>query len=332
MQKRKLGNSGLEVSAIGHGCMRMSAGHGKVPGTKEEMIAVLRGAVERGINFFDTAQVYGPFVNEELVGEALAPVRNQVVIATKFGFQFDSTNDPHPNGLNSRPEYIRQGVEGSLKRLRVETIDLLYQHRVDPEVPIEDVAGTVKDLIAQGKVKHFGLSEAGAQTIRRGHAVQPVAALESEYSLWWKRPEEEILPLLDELGIGFVAYSPLGKGFLAGSVTAETQFDAEDNRGSFPRFSAEALKANRPLAEVIAGFAATKRVTAAQIALAWLLAQRPWIVTIPGTTKMERVEENIAAAEVELSADDLRELETATASIRVHGDRYTAASEKMTNR
>jgi aryl-alcohol dehydrogenase-like predicted oxidoreductase len=312
--------------------MRMSAGHGKVAGTKEEMIAVLRGAVERGINFFDTAQVYGPFVNEELVGEALAPVRDQVVIATKFGFQFDSSNEPHPNGLNSRPEYIREGVEGSLKRLRVETIDLLYQHRVDPEVPIEDVAGAVKDLIAAGKVKHFGLSEAGAETVRRAHAIQPVAALESEYSLWWKRPEEGILPLLEELGIGFVAYSPLGKGFLAGSVTAETKFDAEDNRGSFPRFSPEALKANRPLAVVIADFAANKRVTAAQIALAWLLAQRPWIVPIPGTTKIERVEENIGAASIELTPEDLSELDAATATIKVHGDRYTEASEKMTNR
>ena len=332
MQKRVLGKSGLEVSAIGHGCMRMSAGHGKVAGTKEEMIAVLRGAVERGINFFDTAQVYGPFVNEELVGEALAPVRDQVVIATKFGFQFDSSNEPHPNGLNSRPEYIREGVEGSLKRLRVETIDLLYQHRVDPEVPIEDVAGAVKDLIAAGKVKHFGLSEAGAETVRRAHAIQPVAALESEYSLWWKRPEEGILPLLEELGIGFVAYSPLGKGFLAGSGTAETKFDAEDNRGSFPRFSPEALKANRPLAVVIADFAANKRVTAAQIALAWLLAQRPWIVPIPGTTKIERVEENIGAASIELTPEDLSELDAATATIKVHGDRYTEASEKMTNR
>jgi aryl-alcohol dehydrogenase-like predicted oxidoreductase len=332
MKMRKLGRSGLEVSAIGHGCMRMSAGHGKVAGTKEEMIAVIRGAVDRGITLFDTAQVYGPFVNEELVGEALAPVRDRVVISTKFGFQFDSTTDPHPTGLNSRPEYIRQGAEGSLKRLRVETIDLLYQHRVDPEVPIEDVAGAVKDLIAQGKVRHFGLSEAGAQTIRRAHAVQPVTALQSEYSLWWKRPEGEILPLLEELGIGFVAYSPLGKGFLAGSVSAETKFDAEDNRGSFPRFSAEALQANRPLAEVIAGFAAKKHVTAAQIALAWLLAQRPWIVPIPGTTKMERVEENIAAADIELSTEDLRELDAATATIKVYGDRYTEASEKMTNR
>jgi aryl-alcohol dehydrogenase-like predicted oxidoreductase len=332
MEKRTLGKSGLEVSAIGLGCMRMSAGHGKVAGTKEEMIAVIRGAVDRGINFFDTAQVYGPFVNEELVGEALAPVRQKVVIATKFGFQFDSTNDPHPNGLNSRPEYIRQTVEGSLKRLRVDAIDLLYQHRVDPEVPIEDVAGTVKDLIAQGKVKYFGLSEAGAQTIRRAHAVQPVAALESEYSLWWKRPEEEILPILEELGIGFVAYSPLGKGFLAGSVTAETKFDAEDNRGSFPRFSPEALRANRPLADLIADFAAMKHATAAQVALAWLLAQKPWIVPIPGTTRLERVEENIAAAAVELSADDLSELEAATGTIKVHGDRYTEASEKMTYR
>ena len=331
MKKRTLGNSNLEVSAIGLGCMRMSEGHGPVAGTKEEMIAVMRGAVERGITFFDTAQVYGPFVNEEVVGEGLAPVREQVVIATKFGFVLNAHGKSAP-GLDSRPATIKESVEGSLKRLRVETIDLLYQHRVDPEVPIEDVAGTVKDLIAQGKVKHFGLSEAGAQTIRRGHAVQPVAALESEYSLWWKRPEEEILPLLDELGIGFVAYSPLGKGFLAGSVTAETQFDAEDNRGSFPRFSAEALKANRPLAEVIAGFAATKRVTAAQIALAWLLAQRPWIVPIPGTTKLARLEENIGAASIELTPGDLQEIDNAASKITVEGNRYPEDLEKLTGR
>jgi aryl-alcohol dehydrogenase-like predicted oxidoreductase len=251
MQKRKLGKSNLEVSALGLGCMRMSAGHGPVAGTKEEMIAVIRGAVERGITLFDTAQVYGPFVNEELVGEALAPLRDQVVIATKFGFKFESGNDPHPTGLNSRPEYIRQTVDASLKRLRVEAIDLLYQHRVDPEVPIEDVAGAVKDLIRQGKVKHFGLSEAGAQTIRRAHAVQPVTALQSEYSLWWRRPEEEILPTIEELGIGFVPYSPLGKGFLTGTITENTQFDQEDNRGSFPRFAPEARKANRVLIDLI---------------------------------------------------------------------------------
>jgi aryl-alcohol dehydrogenase-like predicted oxidoreductase len=332
MQMRKLGKSNLEVSAIGLGCMRMTPGHGPVAGTKQQMIAVIRGAVDRGINFFDTAQVYGPFLNEEFVGEALAPVRDQVVIATKFGFQFNSTEDPHPTGLNSRPEYIKQTVEGSLKRLRVATIDLLYQHRVDPEVPIEDVAGAVKDLIEQGKVKHFGLSEAGAHTIRRAHAVQPVTALQSEYSLWWKRPEEEILPTLEELGIGFVPYSPLGKGYLAGTVTEDTQFDKEDNRGTFPRFTPEALKANRALVDLIQAFAAKKKTTAAQIALAWLLAQRPWIVPIPGTTKLERVDENIGSTLLELAPDDLRELDSATAKIRIHGDRYPAEVERMTYR
>ena len=301
MQKRKLGKSDLEVSAIGLGCMRLSPGHGQVAGTRQEMIAVIRGAVERGITFFDTAEVYGPFVNEELVGEALAPVRQGVVIATKFGFQIDSEEDPHPVGLNSRPEYIQQTVEGSLKRLRVDTIDLLYQHRVDPQVPIEDVAGAVKDLIQQGKVKHFGLSEAGAQTIRRAHAVQPVTALQSEYSLWWKRPKEEIIPTLEELGIGLVPFSPLGRGFLTGTITENTQFDPEDNRGSFPRFSPEARKANRALVDLIAAFAAKRNATAAQIALAWLLAQKPWIVPIPGTAKLERLEENMGAVAVELS-------------------------------
>jgi len=332
MQKRQLGKSDLEVSAVGLGCMRMSAGHGAVAGTKQEIIAVMRGAVERGITLFDTAQVYGPFVNEELLGEALAPVRDQVVIATKFGFQFDSTNDPHPTGLNSRPEYIRETVEASLKRLRVDSIDLLYQHRVDPEVPIEDVAGAVKGLIQQGKVEHFGLSEAGAQTIRRAHAVHRVTALQSEYSLWWKRPEEEILPTLEELGIGLVPYSPLGKGFLAGTVTEDTQFDKEDNRGSFPRFTPEARKANRALVDVIESVAAKKNASAAQIALAWLLAQRPWIVPIPGTTKLERVEENIGATLVELTPEDLRELDSAIAKIPIHGDRYPAEVERMTNR
>jgi aryl-alcohol dehydrogenase-like predicted oxidoreductase len=296
------------------------------------MIAVMRGAVERGITLFDTAQVYGPFVNEELLGEALAPVRDQVVIATKFGFQFDSTNDPHPAGLNSRPEYIKETVEASLKRLRVDSIDLLYQHRVDPEVPIEDVAGAVKGLIQQGKVKHFGLSEAGAQTIRRAHAVHPVTALQSEYSLWWKRPEEEILPTLEELGIGLVPYSPLGKGYLAGTVTEDTKFDKEDNRGSFPRFTPEARKANRALVDVIESVAAKKNASAAQIALAWLLAQRPWIVPIPGTTKLERVEENIGATLLELTPEDLRELDSAIAKIPIHGDRYPAEVERMTNR
>jgi aryl-alcohol dehydrogenase-like predicted oxidoreductase len=332
MQKRKLGNSGLEVSAIGLGCMRMSAGHGRVAGTRQEMVAVMRGAVERGITFFDTAQVYGPFVNEEVVGEALAPVRDQVVIATKFGFKFESGQDPHPTGLNSRPEYIKQTVEASLKRLRVDTIDLLYQHRVDPEVPIEDVAGAVKDLIHGGKVKHFGLSEAGVQTIRRAHAVQPVTALESEYSLWWKRPEEEILPALEELGIGFVPYSPLGRGFLTGTITENTQFDPEDNRGTFPRFTPEARRANRGLVDLLAAFAAQKKATAAQIALAWLLAQKPWIVPIPGTTKLERVDENIGATGLKLTPDDLREIDSATAKIPLQGARYPEELERMTYR
>jgi aryl-alcohol dehydrogenase-like predicted oxidoreductase len=332
MQKRKLGKSNLEVSTLGLGCMRLSPGHGAVAGTKQEMIALIRAAVERGINFFDTAEVYGPFVNEELLGEALAPVRDQVVVATKFGFQIDSEEDPHPVGLNSRPEYIRESVDGSLKRLKVETVDLLYQHRVDPNVPIEDVAGTVKDLIWQGKVRHFGLSEAGAQTIRRAHAVQPVTALQSEYSLWWKRPEEEIIPTLGELGIGLVPFSPLGKGFLTGSITENTQFDPEDNRGSFPRFLPEARKANRALVDLIATFATKKHATSAQIALAWLLAQKPWIVPIPGTTRLQRLEENIRAVAVELTQDDLRELDAATAKIPVYGDRYPAALEQMTNR
>ena len=296
------------------------------------MIALIRAAVEFGINFFDTAEVYGPFVNEELVGEALAPVRAQVVIATKFGFQIDSQEDPHPVGLNSRPEYIRESVEGSLKRLRIDAIDLLYQHRVDPNVPIEDVAGAVKDMIQQGKVRHFGLSEAGAQTIRRAHAVQPVTALQSEYSLWWKRPEEEIIPTLEELGIGLVPFSPLGKGFLTGSITENTQFDPEDNRGSFPRFSQEARKANQALVDLIAAFAAMKHATSAQIALAWLLAQKPWIVPIPGTARLERLEENIGAVSVELTPDDLREIDAATEKIPVYGDRYPAALEQMTNR
>ena len=331
MQKRKLGNSNLEVSAIGHGCMRMSEGHGPVAGTKEEMIAVIRGAVERGITFFDTAQVYGPFANEDLVGEALAPVRDQVVIATKFGFALHAYGEP-PTGLDSRPEYIKQSVEGSLKRLRVDMIDLLYQHRVDPNVPIEDVAGIVKDLIQQGKVKHFGLSEASAQTIRRAHAVQPVTVLQSEYSLWWKRPEEEILPTLEELGIGFVPFSPLGRGFLAGSIDENTKFDKQDNRSTLPRFATDALKANLVLVDLIRAFAARKGATSAQIALAWLLAQKPWIVPIPGTTKLARVEENIAATTLELTPDDLRELDSLTAQVTVRGDRYPEEVERMTNR
>ena len=331
MQKRKLGKD-LEVSALGLGCMRMSAGHGPVAGTRQEMTAVIRGAVERGVTLFDTAQVYGPFVNEELVGEALAPLRNQVVIATKFGFKFEPDGDPHPTGLNSRPEYIKQTVEASLKRLRVDAIDLLYQHRVDPEVPIEEVAGAVKDLIQQGKVKHFGLSEAGAQTIRRAHAVQPVTALQSEYSLWWRRPEEEILPTLEELGIGFVPYSPLGRGFLTGTITENTQFDKEDNRGSFPRFAPEARKANRALIDLIGAIAARKSATTAQIALAWLLAQKPWIVPIPGTTKLERLDENIAATALELAPEDLRELDSVTSTFTVQGARYPDNLEAMTGR
>jgi aryl-alcohol dehydrogenase-like predicted oxidoreductase len=332
MQKRTLGNSKLEVSAIGLGCMRMSAGHGEVTGTKEEMIALIRGAVERGITFFDTAQVYGPFVSEELVGEALVPLRDQVVIATKFGFNFGPAANSKPQGLCSRPEYIRQTVEGSLKRLRVEAIDLLYQHRVDPDVPIEEVAGTVGELIRHGKVKHFGLSEAGAQTIRRAHAVQPVTALQSEYSLWWKRPEEEIIPTLEELGIGLVPYSPLGKGYLTGTITEDTQFDPGDNRGTFPRFSAAARKANRALVDVIEAFAARKHATPAQIALAWLLAQKPWIAPIPGTTKLQRLEENIGSTFVELTANDLQELDSATGQITVEGDRYPQELERMTYR
>jgi aryl-alcohol dehydrogenase-like predicted oxidoreductase len=331
MEKRKLGKSNLEVSAIGLGCMRMSIGHGPVAGTKQEMIAVMRGAVEQGVTFFDTAQVYGPFANEEVVGEGLAPVRDQVVIATKFGWHLDGSDRP-ASGLNSRPAYIKQSVEGSLKRLRVETIDLLYQHRVDPEVPIEDVAGTVKDLIQEGKVRHFGLSEAAAKTIRRAHAVQPVTALQSEYSLWWRRPEEEILPTLEELGIGMVPYSPLGRGFLTGAITEDTQFDPADNRSGIPRLAPEARKANRALVDVIAAFAARKNATAAQMALAWLLAQKPWIVPIPGTTKLARVEENIGATALELTADELREITGATAAVPVQGDRYPEEVERMSYR
>ena len=332
MQKRNFGAGSLEVSAMGLGCMRLSPGHGTVAGTRQEMIALIRAAVERGVTFFDTAEVYGPFVNEELVGEALAPVRNQVVIATKFGFQIDSEQDPHPVGLNSRPEYIKESVDGSLKRLKLDTIDLHHRISVDPNVPIEDVAGAVKELIQEGKVKHFGLSEAGAQTIRRAHAIQPVTALQSEYSLWWKRPEEEIIPTLEELGIGLVPFSPLGKGFLTGTITENTQFDQEDNRGSFPRFSPEARKANRALVDLIAAFASKKNATSAQIALAWLLAQKPWIVPIPGTTKLERLEENIGAVAIELTADDLRELDVATAKITVQGARYPEELERMTYR
>src|SRR4030081_3301471 len=330
MQKRNFGAGSLEVSAMGLGCMRFSPGHGTVAGTRQEMIALIRAAVESGVTFFDTAEVYGPFVSERLGGGAFTAVRVQVVRATKFALQIDSEKDPHPVGLNSRPEYIKETVEGSLKRLRVDTIDLLYQHRVDPNMPIEDVAGAVKDLIQEGKVKHFGLSEAGAQTIRRGHAIQPVTALQSEYSLWWKRPEEEIIPTLEELGIGLVPFSPLGKGFLTGAITENTQFDQEDNRGSFPRFSPEARKAKRALVDLIAAFASKKNATSAQIALAWLLAQKPWIVPIPGTTKRERLEENIGAVAMELTSDDLGEIDRAASQITVHGARYPEQLEQMT--
>ncbi|MBI1759927.1 MAG: aldo/keto reductase [Acidobacteria bacterium] len=325
MQKRKLGKSNLEVSAIGLGCMGMSFGYGPAH-DKQEMISVLRAAVERGITFFDTAEVYGPYTNEELVGEALAPFRDQVVIATKFGFDFST----EPRGINSRPEHIKQAVEGSLKRLQVETIDLLYQHRVDPNVPIEDVAGTVKELIQAGKVKHFGLSEAGAQTIRRAHAVQPVTALQSEYSLWFRNHEKEILPTVEELGIGFVPYSPLGKGFLTGKLDENTQFDSTDFRNILPRFTPEARKANQALVELLAEIANQKNATPAQIALAWVLAQKPWIVPIPGTTKLHRLEENLGAAAIELTPADLGEIESAAAKITVEGNRYPPQIEAMT--
>jgi aryl-alcohol dehydrogenase-like predicted oxidoreductase len=323
MKKRKLGNSGLEVSALGLGCMSMSSGYGQA-GNKQEMIALIRTAVERGVTFFDTAEAYGPFANEELVGEALAPVRDQVVIATKFGFKINS------DGVDSRPEHIKEVAEASLNRLRTETIDLFYQHRVDPNVPIEDVAGTVKDLIQQGKVKHFGLSEAGVQTIRRAHAIQPVTALQSEYSLWTRSPEAEVLPVLEELGIGFVPFSPLGRGFLTGKMDANTTFDSSDFRNQLPRFTPEARKANQALVDLIGRVAERKQVTPAQIALAWLLAQKPWIVPIPGTTKLSRLEENIGAANVELTPDDLQEIENAAAQIRVQGARYPEALDKMT--
>ncbi|MBP9642334.1 MAG: aldo/keto reductase [Budvicia sp.] len=319
MQKRQLGNAGLSVSALGLGCMGLSFGYG--PATdKLQAISLIRGAVERGVTLFDTAEVYGPFTNEELLGEALAPVRDSVVIATKFGFEL-----PQPDGkqvINSRPELIRKAVEGSLKRLNIETIDLLYQHRVDPNVPIEDVAGTVKELIQQGKVKHFGLSEAGAQTIRRAHAVQPVTALQSEYSLWWREPELEILPTLEELGIGFVPFSPLGKGFLTGAITENTTFDSNDFRNIVPRFSVEARKANQNLVEVLGHIARQKQATPAQIALAWLLAQKPWIVPIPGTTKIHRLEENLAATDLTLSPTELKAIESALSAIEVQGARY----------
>ena len=330
MQKRTLGTSGLEVSAIGLGCMGMSQSYGPPPGDRQQMISLLRSAVERGVTFFDTAEVYGPFVNEELVGEALAPVRGQVVVATKFGFRFDA--DGRQVGLSSRPDHIKQAAEGSLKRLRVEVIDLLYQHRVDPEVAIEDVAGAVKDLIEQGKVNHFGMSEAAAQTIRRAHAVQPVTALQSEYSLWWRRPEAEVLPTVEELGIGFVPYSPLGKGFLTGKIDERTSFDSTDIRTTIPRFTPEARAANQALVELLGRIAARKHATPAQVALAWLLAQKTWIVPIPGTRRLERLEENIGAADVELTADDLREIEDAASKITVQGARYPEHLERLTGR
>jgi aryl-alcohol dehydrogenase-like predicted oxidoreductase len=331
MQTRKLGKSNLEVSALGLGCMGMSFSYGP-PKDKQEMTGVLRAAVERGITFFDTAEVYGPYTNEELVGEALAPLRKQVVIATKFGFQPRTDGKPGWTGLNSRPEHIRQAVEGSLKRLRTDTIDLLYQHRVDPEVPIEDVAGAVKDLIAQGKVKHFGLSEAGVQTVRRAHAVQAVTAIQNEYSLWFRRPESEMIPMLEELGIGLVAYSPLGKGFLTGKMDAGTKFESNDFRSTLPRFTPEAIKANQAMASLLGTIAEQKNATPAQIALAWLLAQKTWIVPIPGTTKLNRLEENLGAANVELTAYNLHEIEAAASKITVQGNRYPEKLEQMTGR
>ena len=331
MQKRKLGNSNLEVSALGLGCMGMSFGYGPAA-DKQEMISLIRSAVERGVTFFDTAEVYGPFTNEELVGEALDPLREQVVIATKFGFNLDSNGVQSSPQLNSRPEHIKHVADASLKRLKTETIDLFYQHRVDPDVPIEDVAGAVKELIQEGKVKHFGLSEAGVQTIRRAHAVQPVTALQSEYSLWWREPEAEILPTLEELGIGFVPFSPLGKGFLTGKINENTEFDSNDFRNTVPRFSLEARKANQALVDLIGKFAEQKNATPAQIALAWVLAQKPWIVPIPGTTKLHRLEENIGAVAVELTPDDLREIDDATSQIDVLGERYSEGSQKLVNR
>src|SRR5213592_4611160 len=329
MKKRKLGKSGLEVSANGLGCMGMSFGYGP-PKNKQEMIALLRAAVERGIMFFDTAEVYGPFTNEELVGEALAPFRRQVVIASKFGFKISPKGEQI--GLDSRPEHIKEVADASLQRLRTDVIDLFYQHRVDPDVPIEDVAGAVKDLIQEGKVRHFGLSEAGVQTIRRAHAVQPLTALQSEYSLWWRKPEEEVLPTLEELGIGFVPFSPLGKGFLTGKIDENTTFDKSDFRNIVPRFTPEARKANQALVDLLRQIADRKNATPAQIALAWLLAQKSWIVPIPGTTKLKRLEENIGAAEIELTSDDLREIDRAASEIKVHGARYPEQLEKMTGR
>ena len=329
MQKRKLGRSNLEVSALGFGCMGLNFSYGPA-GDRQEMIALLRSAVERGVTFFDTAEVYGPLTNEELVGEALAPFRGRVVIATKFGFKLDPDGGPKWVGLDSRPEHIKEVAEGSLKRLRVDALDLFYQHRVDPNVPIEDVAGAVKELIRQGKVKHFGLSEAGVKTIRRAHAVQPLTAVQSEYSLWWRSPEAELLPTLDELGIGFVPYSPLGKGFLTGKIDETTTFASTDFRNSLPRFTPEARKANQALIDLLRTIGERKKATPAQIALAWLLAQKPWIVPIPGTKKQARLEENLGAAAIELTADDLREIESAASRITVQGDRYPEHLSRMT--
>jgi aryl-alcohol dehydrogenase-like predicted oxidoreductase len=329
MQTRQLGKSGLEVSALGLGCMGMSFGLGPAA-DKQQMIALIRAAVERGVTLFDTAQVYGPFTNEELVGDALAPFRNQVVIATKFGFDFDENGKS--GGLNSHPDHIRRMTDDSLRRLRVDAIDLYYQHRVDPKVPIEDVAGTVTELIQAGKVKHFGLSEAGVRTIRRAHAVQPVTALQSEYSIWWREPEAEVLPALEELGIGFVPFSPLGKGFLTGKIDETTTFDASDFRNTVPRFAPENRKANQVVVDLVGSIAARKKVTSAQVALAWVLAQKPWIVPIPGTTKLHRLEENIGAASVQLTPDELREINTKAATINVQGARYGEASQKMIDR
>jgi aryl-alcohol dehydrogenase-like predicted oxidoreductase len=329
MQKRYLGKSGLEVSALGLGCMGLSHGYGPATDTRQA-IELIRNAVERGVTFFDTAEVYGPYLNEEVVGEALKPFRDQVVIATKFGFTFGADNKQQI--LNSRPEHIRQAVEGSLRRLKTDVIDLLYQHRVDPDVPIEDVAGVVKDLIAEGKVKHFGLSEAGVQTLRRAHAVQPVAALQSEYSMWWREPEQDILPVLEELGIGFVPFSPLGKGFLTGAIKSGTTFGADDFRSKVPRFAAEAIEANENLVIVLGELAAEKGVTHAQIALAWLLAQKPWIVPIPGTTKLHRLEENLGAADITLSQDELRKIGLALEAVKIVGDRYPAALQARVGR
>jgi len=335
MQKRKLGKSGLEVSAIGFGCMGMSFSYGP-PKDKQEMIALLDAAVDLGITLFDTAEMYGPFTNEDLVGEALAPYRRQILIATKFGFDLNPDFDPRgmkgPPGLNSKPEHIRKAVEGSLKRLRTDTIDLLYQHRVDPNVPIEDVAGTVKSLIQEGKVKHFGLSEAGVETIRRAHAIQPVAALQNEYSLWTRTPEKKVIPTLEELGIGLVAYSPLGRGFLTGKMDENVRFGSGDFRTSLPRFTPEALKTNQALIDVLAKIGERKKVSVAQIALAWVLAQKPWIVPIPGTSKLDRLKENVGGFSVELTPDDLRAIDEATTSVTVHGARYPEHLERMTGR